>query len=173
MSFMRYRANELSKKSKSKTDILLFTAILLLLTILYGIVFFMMFSLIDNFDKYHVKGSSIVSVLAVDDCTVGLKNDGTVVATYDEELKRDVESWTDIVSVSTGGYHIVGLKKDGTVVAAGENEDGKCDVENWTDIVSVSVGGYHIVGIKKDGTVVATGSNTNGQCDVDDWNIKY
>ena len=108
--------------------------------------------------------------------TVGLKADGTVVATKysgDEYCGQcDVSDWTDIVAVSAGDDHTVGLEADGTVVAVGENEKCQCDVGNWTDIVAVSAGCYHTVGLKADGTVVATkysGDEYCGQCDVSDW----
>ena len=105
--------------------------------------------------------------------TVGLKADGTVVATKysgDEYCGQcDVSDWTDIVAVSAGDDHTVGLEADGTVVAVGENEKGQCDVGNWTDIVAVSAGCYHTVGLKADGTVVAVGEDEYGQCNVSGW----
>ena len=102
--------------------------------------------------------------------TVGLKDDGHVVATgYSIMNQCDVDSWTDIVSVDTGGLFMVGLKADGTVVAVGFNGCGQCDIDSWTDIVAVSAGGNFTVGLKSDGTVLATGINDHGQCDVNDW----
>ena len=112
--------------------------------------------------------------------TVGLKSDGTVVATkYSGDSmfnygQCDVSGWTDIVAVSGGGWHTVGLKSDGTVVATKNSGDsmfnyGQCDVSDWTDIVAVSAGTLHTVGLKSDGTVVAVGNNEYGQCDVSDW----
>ncbi len=89
-------------------------------------------------------------------CTAGIKSDGTVVATGDSDVSKEVEQWTDIVSVSVGDSHIVGLKKDGTVVAAGNNDENQCNVQKWSGIVAVSSGAYHTVGLKADGTVVAT-----------------
>ena len=72
--------------------------------------------------------------------TVGLKSDGTVVATAINSNDFDygqcnVESWTDIVAVSAGYEHTVGLKSDGTVVAVGNNDEGQCDVSTWSDIL--------------------------------------
>ena len=102
--------------------------------------------------------------------TVGLKSDGAVVATGDNEYGQcDVSGWSDIVAISAGGEHTVGLKSDGTVVATGDNEYGQCDVSGWYDIVAVSAGKNHTVGLKSDGTVVATGANKHGQCDVSSW----
>ena len=117
--------------------------------------------------------------------TVGLKSDGTVVAT---KLPRDsifyygqcdISDWTDIVAISANTYHTVGLKSDGTVVATEFTGDkkhnhGQCDTTDWTDIVAISAGYHHTVGLKSDGTVVATEFTDdkkyyNGQCDVSDW----
>ena len=110
--------------------------------------------------------------------TVGLKSDGTVVATkyignyYHGQC--EVSNWSDIAAVSAGETHTVGLKSDGTVVVVGDGSEGECDVSGWKDIVAVSAGAGHTVGLKSDGTVVATKYtskfyNYNGQCDVSDW----
>ena len=102
--------------------------------------------------------------------TVGLKEDGTVVATgYNNYGQCDVKSWKDIIALAAGDDLSVGLKGDGTVVATGDNDAGQCNVENWSDIVAISSGWDHIVGLKADGTVVATGHNDWGQCDVGSW----
>ena len=120
--------------------------------------------------------------------TVGLKADGTIVATrIDDEFdfgQCDVDSWKDIVSVSAGGVHTVGLKADGTVVATAlvDREDcgadcGQCEVSGWTDIIAISAGDFHTVGLKSNGTVVSTTVNDQndygfecGQDNVGDWN---
>ena len=129
-------------------------------------------ALVENAKRFH----NIVS--AEDEHTVGLKSDGTVVAT---EYKGDyyhgqceVSDWTDIVAVAAGPYHTVGLKSDGTVVAVGSSSYGKCKVSDWTDIVAVAAGKFHTVGLKKDGTVVATeykGDYYYGQCEVTCQNL--
>ena len=72
------------------------------------------------------------SISTGDNHTVGLKADGTVVATGDnEDGKCDVSGWKDIIAISAGDSHTVGLKKDGTVVATGYNKYGQCDVSDW------------------------------------------
>ena len=102
--------------------------------------------------------------------TVGLCNDGTVVAAeWNDEGQCDVNSWTDIVAVAAGYTHTVGLRSDGTVVATGANELGQCDVNSWTDIVAVAAEFWHTVGLRSDRTVVAAGWNDDGQCDVNSW----
>ena len=90
--------------------------------------------------------------------TVGLKSDGSTVATGNNELGQcNVAGWSDIISVAAGGNHTVGLKSDGTVVATGFNESGQCNVSGWSNIVAVSAGYEHTVGLKADGSLVATG----------------
>ncbi len=102
--------------------------------------------------------------------TVGLKENGTVVATgKNDDGRCNVSGWEDIIAVSAGSYHTVGLKKDGTVVATGHNGHGQCNVSDWKDIIAVSAGSYHTVGLKVDGTVVATGHNGYEQCNVSGW----
>jgi alpha-tubulin suppressor-like RCC1 family protein len=101
--------------------------------------------------------------------TVGLKSDGTVMATtitdpYAESGQSNVGAWTDIIQVDAGDHHTVGLRSDGSVVATEVidypllEEYGVSDVGSWTDIIQVAAGTWHTVGLKSNGTVVATGS---------------
>ena len=102
--------------------------------------------------------------------TVGLKSDGTVLATgYNASGQCGVEDWTGIVQVAAGERHTVGLMADGTVVAAGTNDEGECNVGYWTDIVQIDAGRYHTVGLKSDGTLVAVGRNKSGQLNIEEW----
>ncbi len=102
--------------------------------------------------------------------TVGLKNDGTVVAAGSNSSGQcDVSDWTDIVAVSAGSGCTFGLKANGTVAAIGNDLDGQCKVSGWTNIVAVSAGQWHTVGLRADGTVVAVGSTIDGQCSVSGW----
>ncbi|GCD13205.1 Ig-like domain-containing protein [Clostridium tagluense] len=100
----------------------------------------------------------IVAISTGGNSTVGLKKDGTVVATGDNsEGQCNVSDWTDIVQVQTSYDNTVGLKKDGTVVFAGSNSYGQCNVSDWTDIVQVANAGHYTIGLKRDGTVIGTG----------------
>ena len=112
--------------------------------------------------------------------TVGLRADGTVVATGKNDSGQcSVSGWKGIAAIAVGADHTVGLKADGTVVATGKNEDGQCSVSGWKGIVAIAVGFDHTVGLKADGTVVAVGKNgvlfsggnweEDGRCDVSDW----
>ena len=112
-----------------------------------------------------------MQVAAGGNFTLGLKIDGTVVATgYGASGECNVASWNGISQVATGNGYTIGLKTDGTVVATGANNLGQCNVGSWTDIIQVATGTYgHTVGLKADGTVVATGSNNSGECNVGSW----
>ena len=115
--------------------------------------------------------AEIVAISAGGAHTVGLKSNGTVVATGSNISGQCfVYSWSDIIAVSVGNGCTLGLKSDGTVVTTGGNDAFSRDVSNLEDIIAVSVEGGHAVGLKSDGTVVAVGSNEYGQCDVSDWN---
>ena len=130
-----------------------------------------------NFFKEDQLGFKPVSIATRNDVisanvshTLAIRDDGTVVATGDNDDKQcNVSGWKDLVSVSAGYSHSVGLRKDGTVVATGENYQGCLDVSDWTDIIDVSTCIDHTVGLKSNGTVVAVGDNRGGCCDVSKW----
>lgn len=116
------------------------------------------------------KTSAIVDIAAGEYFTLGLRQDGTVVAAGDNSKGQcDIEGWNGIEAIAAGLSHSVGLTRDGEVVATGDNELGQCDVEGWEDIVEISAGYGHTVGLKGDGTVVATGFNGDGQLNVKKW----
>jgi hypothetical protein len=102
--------------------------------------------------------------------TVGLKSDGTVVATGDNTYGQcNIGSWTNIIQVACGYAHTVGVKSNGTCVATGNNNNGECNVGSWTNIKQVDCGEYHTVGVKINGTCIATGGNTYGELNVSSW----
>lgn len=125
-------------------------------------------------DCYDVSDwQNIVDIQGALNILLGLTEDGRVRVTcgydygLDENEIQEIQGWTDIVAIATGGYHVVGLKSDGTVVATGRTSDGQCNVSKWTDIVAVYTGSSHTIGLKADGTLVATGDNDHGQCNVE------
>ena len=117
-----------------------------------------------------LKPVTLVAISAGSEHTVGLRSDGTAVATGENDYGQcDVSGWRDLVAVSAGLYHTVGLRSDGTAVATGYNYYGRCDVSDWRGLVAVSAGHIHTVGLRSDGTAVATGGNGSGRCDVSGW----
>lgn len=118
------------------------------------------------------KWTDIIQIAGSESHLVGLKKDGTVVASggKNEYGELDVGQWKDIIQVAAGYSHTVGLKRDGTVVAVGSDWNDQCKVSEWRDIVRVCAGGDITCGIKKDGTVVAVGySDAYKQTDVGHW----
>lgn len=102
--------------------------------------------------------------------TVGLRSDGTVVATgVDRYGQCSVDGWTNMVSVSAGDNSTLGLRSDGTVRAIGDNHLGQCNVSDWRDIIQVSAGGETSYGLRSNGKVMAAGGNRSGQRDVSAW----
>jgi len=63
--------------------------------------------------------------------TVGLRADGTVVATGQNAYGQLTSATGQISSRWRRGYHTVGLKADGTVVAVGYNGYGQVNVDAW------------------------------------------
>jgi len=112
--------------------------------------------------------SITVPIAAGESHSLGLKSDGTVVATGENKRRQcNVDTWKDIVMIAANGDHSLGLKSDGTVVATGLNSDYQCDVDDWVDIVEIAAGYEFSLGLRFDGTVVAT--SDYAQCDVSEW----
>ena len=111
----------------------------------------------------------IVAISAGAYHSVGLKSDGTVVATGENEFGQcDVEDWKDIVAISASHVQTIGLKSDGTVVATGDNNWGQCNVKNWKDIVYIYSAPWHTFGITEDGKILAVGPDSD-EFDFDGW----
>jgi len=135
----------------------------------------------NNHGQLQVAGwKDITSVVSHQYGLVGLKKDGTVVATKDIDKYKwyagaeNVSEWSNITEVSAGMFHTVGLKADGTVVSTKYVGDisynkGQYNVNSWNDIFAISAGDAHTIGLKSNGTVVACGDNNNGQCNVESW----
>lgn len=107
-----------------------------------------------------IKKNNLKSIAAGRGFSVGVKTDGTVVATGDNENGQcNVSDWKNVISIDAGFEHTVALKSDGTVVATGNNEEGQCDVESWSDIIAIAAGGDRTIGLKADGSMVMTGES--------------
>ena len=74
--------------------------------------------------------SQATTIVASSDFAIGLKSDGTVVATDLSMIgeRSDISHWYDIAAVSAGIFHTVGLRADGTVAIA---EDDFWGQFNW------------------------------------------
>ena len=113
-----------------------------------------------------VSDAPIVAISAERFTTVGVRSDGTVVATGDNEFGQcDVSDWTGITAVEEDEFNTVGIRSDGTVVATVNDEvlsePVYYNVSNWTDVVDVALGGVYTVGLRPDGTVMVAGHEDN------------
>lgn len=100
--------------------------------------------------------------------TLGLKEDGTVLACGDDSCGQcQVGAWSDVTAVAAGAYHSLGLRADGTVYAAGRGDEGQCQVSDWTDVVQIAAADYASFGLRRDGTILYTG--WNDYTPADDW----
>jgi len=113
--------------------------------------------------------SNLRAVAAGDSHTVGLRSNGTVVATgYNYFGQCNVSNWTGIVVVAAAYNQTFGVRGDGTALAIGQTNGG-LNVTSWSNIVTIAAGGEFTLGLRSDGTVVATGTNNYGQCNVAAW----
>ena len=119
-----------------------------------------------NYDTRVQDWRNIVSLAFVSDdfsepVLVGLRDDGTVVATG--PLSNEAAQWTDIAAIAAAGSDIYGVRMDGSVaVARSRGYLNWCvdKVEEWDNIVAVfpccyQGNNYAVIGLKNDGTVIA------------------
>ncbi len=114
--------------------------------------------------------------------SIGLKNDGTLIATeFETPYKNlnkyysqcEVDGAGNVVAISAGRYHTAVVFSNGKAGAVGLNSKGQCEISGLSNLTDVSAGDSHTVYLRKNGTLVAVGDNEYGQCNVSDWkNIK-
>ena len=76
----------------------------------------------------------VVAVSAGEWHSLGLRADGTVVATGDNGKGQcAVSSWQDVVAISAGDTYSLGLRADGTMLVAGEFSQ-RDQVLTWRNI---------------------------------------
>ncbi len=82
--------------------------------------------------------TGIAAISAGDYHIVGVKSDGTVLATQTgnrfKKSINEISTWQNIVAVSAGYGFTPGLRSDGTVSAVGLENEGQCDVDSWLNI---------------------------------------
>jgi len=111
--------------------------------------------------------AKVIAVFTSESYLVGLRDDGTVVATsisaQGDSSLPGINEWTDIVGVhAVVSQGVFGIKKDGTVVRTGNPRfiENTAELDNWTDIVAITGGSSsNLLGLKSDGTLVTTFNN--------------
>jgi alpha-tubulin suppressor-like RCC1 family protein len=104
--------------------------------------------------------SDLTDIAAGQYHTVGLREDGTIIAWGgNEQAQCNVPSPnTGFVAVAAGKEHSLGLKEDGSIVAWGSNGHGQCSVPTPNaDFTAAAAGWGHSLGVKSDGSIVAWG----------------
>ena len=97
--------------------------------------------------------SGVTQIYAGDKGTLGLKYDGTAVATW-----CDVRHWADVEQVFLGDSGLaLGLTSHGRVLVAGTEDADFLAAREWTDMKTVAIQYDTIYGLKTDGTVVFAG----------------
>jgi len=71
----------------------------------------------------------IIAIFAGSHHTIGIKKDGSVVATgWNAQHQCEVVTWKNVCSPSAGCDHTVALLNDGTLIETGDNRYGQCDL---------------------------------------------
>ena len=138
------------------------------------------------------KGAYRTTISIDDYSAVGILADGTVASTKNDELidehgttsaigrarknmKLDVGSWKNIVSVITTDYNCAGLTEDGKVVTCvtgaklWDDDDYSLNTGGWSDIVAISMDSKIIAGLDKFGKVHVAGSDSSGFKEAENW----
>ncbi len=133
--------------------------------------------------------SGITAIDGSTDNGYALKNNGTVWAWGQNSYGQigngvtganvlspvQVSGLTNVIAISSNGYHCLALKNDGTVWAWGYNSNGQLgdgttsnrnvpvQVSGLTNVASISAGYMHSLAVKNNGTVSVWGQNNFGQ----------
>lgn len=101
----------------------------------------------------------IISISSSSNSVVGLKKDGTVVATGDNyEGKLNTQEWSKIVQVEAGVWGTFAVRENKTLVYAGklpENQKENFEKHQWNNLKAIE-GNWDLIGIDKDGNIFST-----------------
>ena len=121
---------------------------------------------------------NIKSVIGSYSRIVGLKNDGTVVATGNNDTGAcEVEAWSDIKMIAATMRTTYGLKSDGTIIFTGEDDIDtvgyttriKENVTNWRDIVYIDASDLGLAGVTNNGSVMIVSEKEELEEEVKTW----
>ena len=101
----------------------------------------------------------IIAISSSANSVVGLKKDGTVVATGDNyEGKLNTQEWSKIVQVKAGVWGTFAVRECKTLVYAGklpENQKENFEKHQWNNLKAIE-GNWDLIGIDKDGHILST-----------------
>lgn len=110
------------------------------------------------------KWKDIKMISVSDEHAVGLKSDGTVVATGDNfHNECKVDGWKDVIEVYAENDYTIGLRSDGTLLVTGGGiGHKKKSLKKWKNIVDLATNYRSIIGLKSDGTIVMVDGYDDG-----------
>ena len=101
----------------------------------------------------------IIAISSSANSVVGLKKDGTIVATGDNyEGKLNTQEWSKIVQVEAGVWGTFAVRENKTLVYAGklpENQKENFEKHQWNNLKAIE-GNWDLIGIDKDGNILST-----------------
>lgn len=117
-----------------------------------------------------LQAEGLTAIAAGTNHTLGLKNDGTVIAWGNNSYGQTTvpDGLTNVTAIAAGGDYSFAIKADGTVVPWGSNGYvGNPAVPSAvTGLTTIAAGDGHGAAIKNDGTVVTWGANDAHQADI-------
>lgn len=120
------------------------------------------------------KWKNVKSIAAATDCGVALFQDGTVgFAGRNNDSRKEIESWKNIVSVSVDSSYVIGITKDRGIKLAGSCKAfldmGRSSAKEWKNVIAVTCSRSGIAAITEDGILKIAGNfsgNIDKVCDV-------
>ena len=106
--------------------------------------------------------TNLVALSAGDASTLGLRGDGTVLATGADDFGQATvpTGLARVVAAAAGSGHSVALREDGTVAAWGANDSGQTNVPAaLSNVVAVAAGATHSVALVAGGSVTIFGGD--------------
>lgn len=117
---------------------------------------------------------NVVKVLANDEYSVFLLNDGTLFVCGDvqDSIKEELLKKRDIVDIAIGSNHILILNNDGSVTCIGNNDNKQCDIDNTQKVSKIFAGKNASVVVKEDGQILYSGDFIGKSSINDEVNIQ-
>lgn len=115
---------------------------------------------------------NVREICAASDCSIALFEDGTLAfAGRDNDPRKGVENWTDIVSVKADNSFAYGLTNEGNILISGSCSSfldmGRTKVTEWKDVIAIACSKSGIAAILGDGSLRIAGilsGDTGAMC---------
>ena len=122
----------------------------------------------ENSQIYASDWNNIVQIAGYGDLLVGLRSDGTVVATGTDtkHLSGEYQGWQSVQAIEAGYQSVSALSADGYVLYDGTDYQSLNACENWQNVTLLVRGDEHMVGVTANGTLLGVGMNNVYQINV-------